>query len=503
MSKIRQQSILSSLVIYLGFGVGLLNTYFFTKNGLFTSDQYGLTSVFVAISTLMMAFAGLSMPTYVFKFYHYYNDHLPVRKNDMLTWGLLISSIGFILVMIAGLVFKNLVIRKFGEHSPQLLTYYYWIFPLGFGLTIYTVLEAYAWNLGKAVLTSFLKEVQWRLLTTVLIVLFIVGVIRDFDIFIKLYAFTFLAIAVTLFLYLVLTKRVHFTFNVSKVSRRYFKKILSLCLFVYLATIINTLAQVFDSIVIASVLEDGMTKAGIFALAQICTNVIQAPQRGIVASSISHLSRAWKDKNIALLQKIYQRSSVNQLIFATGLFMLIALNYTDAIKTLGLKNDYLLGFNAFIVLGLTRIIDMGTGLNAQIIATSNFWRFELTSGIVLLALTLPLTLIMTRQYDILGPAIASLISITVFNVIRLIFLWYKFRLFPFTLQSLYIVLVGAAAGIACYYAFYTMSGLPAILLRCFVFSILFLGTVTYFKMSPDIQPVLQSFFKRLGIGKDK
>ena len=315
MSSIRRQSIISSVVIYVGFAVGMLNTYFFTKEGLFTEEQYGLTSIFIAIATLMSVFAMMAMPSYIIKFYHYYHDRLPPRKNDMITWALLISTIGFILVMIAGWFFKDLVIRKFGEHSPLLVAYYYWIFPMGFGLTIYSVLEAYTWGMGKPVLTSFLKEVQWRLLTSVIILLFIAGVVSDYDLFIKLYAFTYPGIAITLLIYLVATKKIHFTFKVSKVSRRYFGKIVRLCSFVYSSIIIFTISQVFDTIVIASVLDNGTAQAGIFALAQIMASVIQAPQRGIIASSITHLSKAWKEKNMGLLQRIYQRSSINQLVF--------------------------------------------------------------------------------------------------------------------------------------------------------------------------------------------
>lgn len=495
--SIRRQSIISSIVIYIGFAVGLLNTYFFTKEGLFTAAEYGLTSIFIAIATMMMAFASLAMPSYIFKFYHYYNDHLPVRKNDMITWALLVSSTGFILVMIAGWVFKDLVIRKFGEHSPQLLTYYYWIFPLGFGLTIYTILEAYTWSLHKPVLTSFLKEVVWRLFTTILIVLFALDLIRDFDLFIKLYSFSFPFIAIALFLYLVITKKIHFTFRISKVSRRYFRKILSLCLFMYSGALVFTISQVFDSIVIAAILPNGLEKAGIFGLAQIMTSVIQVPQRSIVAASISHLAKGWKDKNKELLQKIYQRSSLNLLIFAIALFLLIALNYTEAILVFNLKKDFLLGFNAFLFLGLTRIIDMGTGVNSQIITTSTHWRFELISGGILLAVMLPLTIVFTRLYDIMGPAIASLVSVTIYNAIRVIFLWRKFGLIPFTRQSFYTLVLGAVSYTACYYAFQSINGFTGIILRSLAFVLLYMGAIIYFRLSPDVQPVLQAIRKRL------
>ncbi|MFT3703453.1 MAG: hypothetical protein QM802_13845 [Agriterribacter sp.] len=291
MSNIRRQSIISSIVIYVGFAVGMLNVYFFTKKGLFTESQYGLTGIFIAIAATMQAFACFATPSYIFKFFPYYKRHLPERKNDMMSWALLVGIIGFCIVMLAGWLFKDLVIKKYKTNAAELVQYYYWIFPLGFGLTIYTILEAYAQTLHKSVFTNFLREVQWRLFTTVLISLFALNVIKGFSPFIKLYAFSYPSVALTLFLYLVFTNKIHFTFSASKVTRRFLKKIVSFCLFVYSGLLVFTISQVFDSFIIASVLPDGLGQAAIFTLAQTMTSIIQAPQRGIVGASVAHLSQ--------------------------------------------------------------------------------------------------------------------------------------------------------------------------------------------------------------------
>ncbi|MEI9810474.1 MAG: hypothetical protein WDO16_22825 [Bacteroidota bacterium] len=158
------------------------------------------------------------------------------------------------------------------------------------------------------------------MLTTILIVLFITNTITDFDLFIKLYAFTYPGIAVTLLIYLFATKKIHFTFRISKVTRRYLKQIFRLSSFMYFGTLIFTLSQVFDTIVIAAVLKDGTAKAGIFGLAQIMGSVIQAPQRGIVAASVAHLSRAWKRKGHGIAEKsisalFYQHAYFRRLPF--------------------------------------------------------------------------------------------------------------------------------------------------------------------------------------------
>lgn len=477
--------------------IGLLNTYFFTREGTFTEAEYGLTTVFIAISTLMASFAMMAMPSYIFKFYHYYNDHLPPRKNDMITWALLVSFIGFVLVMIAGWALKDLVIKKYGTNSPLLVIYYYWVFPMGLGLTIYTVLEAYTWNINKPVLTNFFREVQWRLLTTVFIVLLITKTIKNFDAFIKLYSFTYAGIAVSLFLYLVLNKKIHFTVKPSKVTRRLLKKIVVFCSFIFGGTLIFTISQVFDSFVLASVIN--LDTAGIFGLATVVTSIIQAPQRGIVSASITHLSKAWKEKNIPFLQRIYQRSSINQLIFACAIFLLIWLNFYDSIATFHLKPAYNTAAWVFFILGLTKIIDMGTGVNSQIIATSNYWRFELLSGVILLLLTLPLTYFLTKRLGIVGPAIATITAITIYNTIRIIFLWKKFRLFPFTIKSLYTVLLAAGCYFICYFAFLNIHGLAGMTLRSIAFITLYGTGTLVLQLSPDIQPVLQTIKKRLRI----
>jgi len=499
MSSIRRQSIISSVVIYIGFAIGLLNVYLFTKQGIFTDQQFGLYNAFIAIATTMMAFANLAMPAYIYKFFPYYNDHLPPKKNDLATWALTVSTVGFVLVVIAGIVFKGFVVRKYVEHSPEIVTYYNWIFVLGFGLTIYTVLEAYTWQLHRSILTNFLREVQWRFFTTIIIILFLFGVIRDFDLFIKLFSFTYPGIAFLLFLYLVVTKKIRFTFRISKVTRRFSKSILRLCSFMYAGSLILIISQVFDSLVIGAVLTNALAKLAIYSVAQNISSIIQAPQRGIISASIAHLSKAWKDKKMETIQRIYQRSSINQLIFSCGVYALIVINFIDAVNSFHLKESYLSGFYVFILLGTTKIVDMGTGVNAQIIGTSTYWRFEMISGIILLSLMLPLNYVLTKQYGIVGTAGAGLISISIYNLIRIIFLWKKFRLFPFTSRSLYTIALAGACFLVCYFLFQNIHGFVGLILRSILFCILYGAGTIYLKLSPDVLPVWATIKKRIGL----
>jgi O-antigen/teichoic acid export membrane protein len=112
---------------------------------------------------------------------------------------------------------------------------------------------------------------------------------------------------------------------------------------------------------------------------------------------------------------------------------------------------------------------------------------------------LPLTYILAKSYGIIGPAIGSLVSITIYNIIRIIFLWKKFKLFPLTIHSLQTIVLAAACYGICYFAFSNMHGLAGILVRSIVFIFLYSAGSVYMKLSPDIYPVLQTIKKRLGI----
>jgi len=500
MSTIRRQSIISSIVVYFGFALGFLNTYLFTRQGGLTKEQFGLTNTFIAFANIMFSVACLGMPAFIGKFFPYYKSHLPNKKNDQLTLALLFTCIGFLIVTLVGIASKHIVIDVVFKNSPELPKYYYWTFIFAFGYTLYMLMEAYAWQQRQAVLSNFLKEVLFRVFATILIVLATSQVIRTFDVFIGIYAFTYLAIAAVMFIFFIKRKDFYFTFSISNVTRKFRRKIILLASYVWAGSLVFNIASVFDTIVIAAVMPNGMAAAGVYALAQNISSLIQAPQRAIVSSSVGPLSQAWKEKNYKKIDRVYHRSSINQLVFSCAMFSLIWLNFDDGITTFHLQEGYRAAKWVFFYIGIARIIDMGTGLNSQIIATSTFWRFEFTSGMILLALTIPLNWQLTRMYGIIGPAFSNLISFTVFNLIRYVFLLRRFKMQPFTGKSVYTVLLAAASYTLCYLLFYDQTGFGWIVLRSTVFVSIFLTGMFLLKLTPDALPVAITLKKKLGLG---
>jgi O-antigen/teichoic acid export membrane protein len=240
----------------------------------------------------------------------------------------------------------------------------------------------------------------------------------------------------------------------------------------------------------------------VYSLAQNMASLIQAPQRGIISSSIAALSKAWKDKDHQRILTIYRQSSINQLIFAVGMFSLIWLNFADGIFTFHLQTGYLDARWVFFFIGLMRIVDMGTGVNAQIIATSSLWKFEFYTGVILLSITLPLNYILTKYYfDVMGPAIANLISFTIYNIIRYWYLQKKFNMQPFSLQSLFTIILGISSYYCCYFLFDSYHGFIWLVIRSACFITLYGSGTILLKLSSDILPIWNTIQKRVGLRK--
>jgi O-antigen/teichoic acid export membrane protein len=503
MGNIRKQTIISSLLVYIGFFVGFINNYFYTakkpfiffENGqIFSPDQYALTRIFFDFSQILFSFAALGVIPVVYKFYPYYKDNLEDRKIDLMTWALLISLVGFILVLAGGIYFEPLMVRKFSERSGLVVDYYGWIFPMAAGTLLFSVLESFAWALQKSVISNFLKETGMRLVISVLIALYYFRVI-SFHGFVILFSFQYLLVFVVLLVYLLRTGQLHFTFSISRVTRKFWKKIIGMQALIFGGTCIAAVAATIDSLIIASL--KGLTTAGIFVFAQYAANLIQVPQRSIQSISAGVLSRAWKDKDYPEIHRIYSRSCINLLLMSLFIFGNLWLNVVPAMQLLHIQDEYANGLGVIFVLGMVRIVDAGTGLNAMVINTSTFWRFDFYSGVVLLALRLPLTYYLIKHYGIIGSAFAELAAYTTYNLIRFEFLRRKFNMQPFSMKTLYSILLALAAYGICRLSLSGLEGWIGLFARAALFSAILITGTIYGKLTPDAAQLMETFRKRI------
>lgn len=494
MGNIRKQTIISSLLVYVGFLIGALNQYLYSKNGSFTAEEFGLTRIFFDFAQNMSAFGALGVIPVIYKFYPYYKDNLEEKRIDLMTWSMTASLIGFLIVMVCGFLFQPFFVEKYQEKSSLIITYYFWIFPFALGMLLFNVTESFSWALQLSVISNFLKETALRAVTTVLILLFYTKTI-SYSTFISLFSFLYLFIFLVLLIYLYRTGKLHFPFTVSRVTRKFRKKIFSMQTMVFGGTLIASVAATIDSFIIAGF--QGLQAVAIFVWAQYAANLIQVPQRSIQAVSASVLSRAWKDKNMKEIQRIYSRSSINLLLMALFIFGNLWLNIRDGIAVFNIQNVYLQSLQVVLILSFVRIIDAGTGLGAMVINTSTYWRFDFFSGVILLGLRLPLTYFLIKEYGIIGSAYAELIAYATYNFIRLEFLRRKFNMQPFSMNTIYALLLAATGYVFCYYAFASLSGWTAIIVKGSVFSIIIIAGTFIWKLTPDAWQLYQVAMNRI------
>lgn len=498
MSGIRKQAIISSVLIYIGVAFGVLNTYLFVTEGTFTEEQYGLTRLFNDVGQNFYVLASLGIIPIVYKFYPYYKDNLAEENIDLLSRAFVYAAIGFVLVAIGAYYFEPVVIRKFGARSHLFVEYYFWVIPYSFGMLLFSLLEGYSWALQKTILPNFLKETGMRIYITVLAVLCFFKII-SFSTFMILFSFAFVVIAIVMLIYLIQTGKFKFHFRASRVTKKFRKKMLSMQVLVFGGIIVTSIGSTIDGLIIASLI--GLTETGVYMLALYTSSLMQIPIRSIQSIATGVLVRMWKDKNFAEIKRIYYRSSINLLLIAILIFGNVYLNIADALDVFHVQEAFKAGIPLVLIFGFIRIIDAGTGLNAQVIASSVYWRFEFLSGVIMLALRIPLVYIFIKQYGIIGSAYGDLISLSVYNFIRFEYLRRKFNMQPFTIKTLFALTLGIVSYAIVFFMFRIQHGFIYLIFRSLIFSGLMITGILMFKLTPDAMQLIDNAKKRLGFIK--
>ncbi|MEO7049996.1 MAG: hypothetical protein ABI091_32120 [Ferruginibacter sp.] len=496
MSTIRKKSLKATIWIYSGFLIGAVNMYFFTHKAWFTTDQYGLTRILLEFSNFIFAFSTLGVTSYLYKFFPYYQDNLEPKKNDLLSIAFILSLCGFIITCISIFFLQGFIIQKFSTNSLLFVQYFYIALPLSFFLLLYNVLEAYSYGFEKGVFANFLRETVLRLYTFVITILKVLDFI-DFVTFIYLFAFQYALIVFILGFHLYKNDQLWLSFKISRVTKKFRKKIFAILSFTFIVIVVSVLRSSIDGFILAA--KQNLGKVGIFGFAAYMVSVLQAPARSVIAITIPILSRSWKDKNHKEIERIYKRSSINLLSFSLFIFFCIWLNFTNAISFFGINPEYMEGKWVFFILGMVTIIEMGTGVNGQIIGTSTYWRVELWTSLLLTVLIIPLSYYLTVKYGIIGPAIANLVSFSVYNFTRYLFLWKKFHLQPFSMKTAEVIMIATVAYFVAHFTFIRFDGLIAMFGSTLLFAILFLPLFYFRNISPDVKPVVKNILRKIKI----
>jgi O-antigen/teichoic acid export membrane protein len=496
MGIIQKQGVKSSFFIMIGFLIGAVNLLvlfplFFSKN-----DQ-GLVRAMLDIGATLSVFCTLGTLPVIYKFYPFYNHYLGPKKNELPFITLIINLIGFGILLIIGWQQKDFIIRKLGK-SPSLAQYFNYVYPYAFFLLIFYWLEAFAWGLRKGVYSNFLRETLIRILTTLLIIAFGLKYI-DLTVFLTLFSLLYVIPSLLLLINLIQSQQFSFkSLQISSVTRRLKGKMFSFALFVFAGQFFNLLARTNDTFLIVGL--RGLNDAAIFAIATYVSAILEIPQRSLNSISIPVLATSWKNKDFANIKHIYHKSVSNLLAIGLLLFGLIWLNTDNLVNFLNwVSNKEAGGYDAIskliFILGLAKLIDLATGVNSQIIGTSNFWKFDFFTNLFYILLSLPLNYYLIKNYNLEGLAYSNLIALCLYNSIRFLFLYKKFKLQPYTYKhGLFLVL--SIGLILLVHQIPSVNNIVAnIFLQSSVFGISFYLLVSWMNPAPEALEIVNNFFK--------
>jgi O-antigen/teichoic acid export membrane protein len=501
MGIIQKQGIKSSIFIMIGFVIGAVNLLvlfpmFFSKN-----DQ-GLVRAMIDIGATLSVFCTLGTLPVVYKFFPFYNHYLGPKKNELPFLTLIINLIGFALLIWIGWENKNFIIRKLGK-SPSLASYFNYVYPYTFFLMIFYWLEAFAWGLQKGVFTNFLRETAVRILTTILIL----GVGLNWlnlDQFILLFSGIYVIPTLLLIYNLSTSHEWSFrSFKISSVTKRLKWKMLNFALFVFAGQFFNLLARTNDTFMIVGL--RGLSDAGIFAIATYVAAIMEIPQRSLNAISIPVLAKSWKDKDFANIKHVYHKSVSNLLAIGLFLFGLIWLNIENLVAFLNwISHKEGGGYEALapivFIMGLAKLIDLATGVNGQIIGTSNYWRFDFFTNLFYIVLSIPLNFYLISNYSLIGLAYSNLAALTLYNSVRFLFLYKKFKLQPYTLQHGLFLIISIALMFIIYIIPSTSNFVINIAIKSSLYLLGFYTLIIWVNPAPELKELVQGFLKNKLLG---
>jgi O-antigen/teichoic acid export membrane protein len=162
-----------------------------------------------------------------------------------------------------------------------------------------------------------------------------------------------------------------------------------------------------------------------------------------------------------------------------------------------LPENYRGGILVVFLIGLSKYFDLVLGNNNAIIFNSKYYKAVLFLGLFLAFFAITLNKIFIPIYGINGAAIATLISITLYSIAKLLFVVIRMKLFPFTLKNIYALLIGLLCFSCFYYWDFSFHPIINIILKSILVTILYVGLVFKANLSADINGVIVNVLKKI------
>lgn len=441
MGIVSKQASIAATFSYAGVIIGFVNFTLLMANW-FTPVQLGLREILLSVAVFGSQIGHLGTYRSIVKFYPFFKSENKY-DNGLLRIGLIVPFVGFILVSGVMLLFKSQIIESYIENSPLFVDYFWFCFPLLFLLMYNNVFESYLQARSKTAYSVFLKSILTRLLTTVLLYLFHIEFI-SFYWFIVLFILSYIVTIFLFILYLIQRGEFSLKLNPLYFSKRIRKVYYNYSAFSILSGTSSVLVNKMDALMIGSFI--GLASTSIYTNALYLSVLIAIPGDSISRISMPLLSKSWKNKRMDEIELLYKKTSATQFLLG-GILLVLMWGSIDNFYQLQ-REEYTAGKYVFLILGMAKLVNMMFGVNGQIISVSKYYRFDTTTAIILGVLTVITNYTFIPKWGIEGAAIATGMTIIIFNIIRFSFVYHKLKLQPFSMKTLLIMLLLCAGFIA-------------------------------------------------------
>lgn len=498
MGIIRRQASINTILTYLGFGIGFVNVILLYPR-LLTKEEFGLTRLFIELGDISTGIILFGVPSVIIRFYPYYKKN---KDKDLLFFSLLFCSITMVICLSIIFLFRNEIIDRYCNGSILFAKYYYLVFLLIIFNVFLFVFNHFAIANEKTIIGMIGQQLLNRLFPMILLLLVLLKLI-DFNVFIYLFAFNGFVQLLVLLIYMKQNGLLVFNTKISLTSKKYFTSIVTYGISIYVVLVVEILAQSIQVLTISHV--HGIGNTAVYTVSSYIAQIIQIPQRSIGVIALPIIAKSWVENDFENINTVYKKSSLNLTVFGVFLFLIINVNMESIFHIVG--QGYRDGIHVCMLMSFAYIIDLSYGLNNEIISTSKYWRFNSMTHIFLLFLLIPTNYFFIKQFGIIGAAYSLILSLLIYNTWRMLFLYKKHKLFPFSKINLIIIVYGIGLLLLIRYIFskFTFEGdntpiiyhFLFIMVKSIVILIFYLLPIYFFKISEDFNVMVDSILRKI------
>jgi O-antigen/teichoic acid export membrane protein len=484
MGIVLNQSLKNTIITYIGFAIGGISTIFLFPS-ILGKTYYGLSNYILSCANVIMPLFAIGMQNTLVKFYSQCKTEK--EQNQFLSFSVLFPLVLAIPLLLLGLFFYDEISLFVTKKNPIVKEFIYLIPFIGLCMAYFEIFYAWARVHMHSVFGNFIKEVGLRLFSLVALVGMYLGWITAIEFIYLTAGIYFVALLITM-LYAFRVKKPEFQLSIP----HNVKGILEYTFYIILSGSVANLLLDGDKIMLNQYMDIG--NIAFYSVATYIALVISVPSRAMHQIVYPITAKLMHENKHDELNDLYKKTSVNLQIVGGFVMLCIFVNIDQLYEML--PKDYAGGIWIVFIIGLSKYFDLILGNNNAIIFNSKYYRMVLFLGLMLVFFTIVLNMIFIPLYGITGSAIATLLSITIYSVAKLMFVVKRMHLYPFTIQTIYSILITAILFVLFYFWKFPFHPIIGIVLKSILVTILYVYINYRFSISKEINQVLHSLIKK-------